>query len=622
MKKHILVPTVITLVLLTGCNYNDDNFEGLKDAAKPANVMSLDYTLTETDYDAIGDFAKANKYLLSVDQADNYFPAWLLKKYYAADPTSVVRVTFNCATSNSDLNVKYAGLDKNEDYSTIHGEGKYAPFLNTATENDANLIACLLAKGDNYKSPKEGDIVIVGYDFNDKAVIQNGSTPVLGYDFEEISKTGDVTSLSGGWYLSAPDDCKWKVYSDKVTKNQYAQFSAYKTTEETIGWLITPAIEIEGNDKKFAFDVVASHWNADCLSVLISTDFDGKDVAAANWVDVTSNFATKNNSLGSAGTMSLSDYAGKKIRIAFKYVGDGANNKTTTYQIDNVVVGKDIVVPVSGSASKCKVFVCQTAGTWAVAPATSWIDDVHYMTDGDYALFGLKNMRFDDSNKPESYLPTKVKLETSNAMLKDGATKTIIYRYYSNEVKTAYARASVFKYSAVESRWIWNGVHPVVRQYAFDGTKWMFDPSTTIILKAKDDATKAFYQYITDWVKDNKGTEYVTSYGNNDYYYGGSAYNNNFDFRPASWKAQNAVDYGEKSNDELNKIMYGRLPEAFIPGLEHFYGDAAPVEGVNVIYTVNFSIYDGSATKPWTIQYEVKEKGKFTYIEDSLKEVK
>lgn len=622
------MPAVATLMLLTGCNYNDRNFDGLEELVEPTNVMSLDYTLTDADYEAIGDFAKANKYLFSVEQADSYFPSWLLKNYYAADPTSVVRVTFNCATSNSDLVVRYAGLDENEDYAAVYGEGKYAPFLNSLTENDGNLITCLLAKKeDAYKSPQEGDIAIIGYDFNDKANIQNGSAPLFGYDFEDISKTGNVTSISGGWYLSAPDDCAWKVYSDKNTKNQYAQFSAFKTTEETVGWLVTPAIKIEGTDKKFAFDIAASYWDADCLSILISTDFDGKNVAAATWNDVTSNFVipqpAKSSPMATAGTMSLSEYAGKKIRIAFKYVGDGSANKTTTYQIDNIVIGKDIVVPVSGSTSRCKVLVCKTAGTWEAVPSTLWGDDLHYMTEADYTSFGLKNMRFDDSNKPESYLPTKVKVETNDVMLKDGATKTIVYRYYSKELKTTYARASVLTYSAMEGRWIWNGVRPVVRQYAFDGTKWMFDPSTTITLKAKgDQATSDFYQYITDWVKENKGTEYIGSHGDSEYYYGGSAYNNNFDFRPSAWKSQNAAEYGNKSDDELKKLMYGRLPEAFVPGLEKFYGDAAPVEGVNVIYTVNFLVYDGSATTNWTIKYEVKEKGKFTYIEDSLQEVK
>lgn len=40
--------------------------------------------------------------------------------------------------------------------------------------------------------------------------------------------------------------------------------------------------------------------------------------------------------------MNLDDYADKTIHIAFHYTGDPEEGKTTSYQIDNIVVGKDI----------------------------------------------------------------------------------------------------------------------------------------------------------------------------------------------------------------------------------------------------------------------------------------
>lgn len=43
--------------------------------------------------------------------------------------------------------------------------------------------------------------------------------------------------------------------------------------------------------------------------------------------------------------------------------------------------------------------------------------------------------------------------------------------------------------------------------------------------------------------------------------------------------------------------------------------------GVEVTYTVNFSIYDGKDTKQYTIQFLVTGKAVFEYVEDSLKEV-
>lgn len=67
----------------------------------------------------------------------------------------------------------------------------------------------------------------------------------------------------------------------------------------------------------------------------------------------------------------------------------------------------------------------------------------------------------------------------------------------------------------------------------------------------------AFYQAITDWVKENH-SEYVTSYGNNDYYYGGSAYQNNFDFRVSAWQGQGTYD--GMSSDEITALMWSVCP--------------------------------------------------------------
>ena len=68
------------------------------------------------------------------------------------------------------------------------------------------------------------------------------------------------------------------------------------------------------------------------------------------------------------------------------------------------------------------------------------------------------------------------------------------------------------------------------------------------------------------------------------------------------------------SDEDLVKLMFERLPEAFVPALEALYGDANVVSGVEVIYTIYFGVYDGSTTVTWTIQYEVIGKGKFSIL--------
>ena len=46
MNRNLLMPVAVSLILLSGCKYNDDNFEGLDDMTQPTNLMKIEYTLT------------------------------------------------------------------------------------------------------------------------------------------------------------------------------------------------------------------------------------------------------------------------------------------------------------------------------------------------------------------------------------------------------------------------------------------------------------------------------------------------------------------------------------------------------------------------------------------------
>lgn len=53
MNRNLLMPVAVSLILLSGCKYNDDNFEGLDEITQPTNLMKIEYTLTDADYAAI-----------------------------------------------------------------------------------------------------------------------------------------------------------------------------------------------------------------------------------------------------------------------------------------------------------------------------------------------------------------------------------------------------------------------------------------------------------------------------------------------------------------------------------------------------------------------------------------
>lgn len=623
MNRNLLMPVAVSLILLSGCKYNDDNFEGLDEMTQPTNLMKIEYTLTDADYAAIStnstneeiagkDFAKdlanvkTNMYLTEKITGATYIPAFLLDKYYTADKGSSAKITYKYKEAMSALLSEYASVKylkpTDADYKLVYGENAFAPYLNEKTEGQMYKML-----NENFKDAEKGTAVFVDYK-SGEGQLEN---PLMWQDFEALP-TGDLTELKG-WFLSSVGGTEWKVTS--YDDNQYVQYSANKMEGECIAWMVTPAVSVVAGDY-LGFDVTVGYYNANCLSVLISEDFDGKDVKAAHWTDVTSDFniPTKPTSgygtFASAGKVSLSAYAGKKVYVAFKYVGDGANKKTTTYQIDNIMVGTSIPAnSLSTPAYAVKVY-----------DGKSWKDksgDVYVPTYADYGDMGQSKRYFTSEVPAVTYLPAY--LSKMVAYPVDGDARVVIYRYYNGTELKIYS--DEYTYSAETARWSLNTrIVDKTEQFVLSDGKWNFDPSTVITLKAKGDAeTSTFYQTIVDWVKENY-SEYVTSYGNNEYYYGSSAYQNNFDFRPDKWKVQNPAAYGTMSDDDLKKLMFERLPEAFLPALQSLYGDADVVEGVDVIYTINFGIYDGSDAQ-YTIKYKVTGKGQFEYVVDSLKKV-
>ena len=551
---------------------------------------------------------KTNMYLTEKITGADYIPAFLLDKYYTADKGSSAKITYKYKEAMSSLLSEYASVKylkpTDAEYKLVYGENAFAPYLNEKTEGQMSKIL-----NEKFKDAEKGTAVFVDYKLGEGQL----ENPLMWQNFEALP-TGDLKELKG-WFISSTGDTQWKVTS--YDDNQYVQYSANGTKGACVGWMVTPAISVTAGDY-LAFDVTVGYYNASCLSVLISENFDGKNVGTANWVDVTSDFSipTKPTSgygtFASAGKVSLSAYAGKKVYVAFKYEGDGANKKTTTYQIDNIMVGTSI--PANSLSTPTYAVKVYDGKNWK-----NKSNNVYVLTYADYGDMGQSKRYFTSDVPAVNYLPAY--LSKMVAYPVDGDARVVVYRFYNGKALNIYS--DEYTYSAEKARWELNTrIVDKTEQFVLSDGKWNFDPSTVVTLKAEKGNVEAaaFYQAITDWVKENH-PEYVTSYGNNDYYYGGSAYNNNFDFRPSAWKAQNASAYGSMSDADLTKLMFERLPEAFLPGLKAIYGSADVVEGVDVFYTINFAIYDGSSTTQYTIKYKVTGKGQFEYVADSLKKV-
>ena len=625
MNKKIIYSLSAAALLLVGCDYNEKNFGDLEEGV--TNIVKIEYTLSDADYATISadktniDIAeeagakkdlenvKTNMYLTEKVPGATYIPAFLASTYYTADNGSSIKVTYKYKEAMSALLSKYASVKylklTDDDYKLIYGDKAFAPYL--SAKNESQLTKAL---NENFKEAEAGTVVFAEYRMGEGQL----GNPMIWEGFESMA--ADNLDKLDGWFISAPEDFKWKVTS--YNDNQYVQYSANKSESECVAWMVTPAIAATV-DNYFSFDLAVGYYNANCLSVLISDNFNGKDVAAANWTDVTADFTipTKPTSgystMASAGKVSLAAYAGKKVYVAFKYVGDGTQKKTTTYQIDNVMVGSSI--PEETTSTPTYAVKVYDGKAWKAQDS-----NVYVLTYDDYAQMGQSKQRYFTGDVPAAnYLPAYLSKKVEYPLNDDA--RVVVYRYYNGSALKIYSDEYV--YSSETAKWGLNTrIVDMTEQFVLADGKWNYDPSTVIDLPVvKNDPVSAlYYQTMVDWVSANH-SEYVSGYKNNDYYFGSSAYQCNFDFRVATWKSSMPSVYGTMSDDEVKKLMWERLPDAFIHALEKLHTDAAPVAGVDVIYTFNFGIYDG-ANSNWTIQYKVTAPGKFEYVENSLKEVK
>lgn len=168
---------------------------------------------------------------------------------------------------------------------------------------------------------------------------------VITYDLNETFDGTTITSptptpidLAGWTVVAQTGNEQWEGRT--FSGNNYARASAYQASPaNVVTWLVTPSLNLS-QDKYLSFDTEWAFWVHDAVTVWVSTDFNGSNVATANWQQLTATIATQADgqyTWVSSGNIDLSAYTGSNVRIGFKYTGDATTN-TTTYDVDNVKV--------------------------------------------------------------------------------------------------------------------------------------------------------------------------------------------------------------------------------------------------------------------------------------------
>lgn len=412
------------------------------------------------------------------------------------------------------------------------------------------------------------------------------------------------------------------------TKYGYMKASARKNNIDyaSESWLISPSVSLAGvKEPKLNFDHVTRFGDfQNDLSLWVSVD-------GGNFVSLTIPAYSSGSDWNfvNSGDIDLSAYAGKTIKLGFKYKSDTTG--AATWEVKNVSITGMIASSRAAASGVRPAAAGRIETRYAVYAydGKKWgeAEKVTIVNPADYEEMGAPNKGYFTSSVPAAdYLPQFLHLKYPYAQESD--TLMVVY-HYSNKTTL---KADEYVFAGGVWKYNTQPVTAVTEQYALAEDGWVYSPDVTITLTPGRNAGTGHFQALTDWVWENidkkegaaeKGDGYVTSYGNNDYYYGGSEYQNNFDFRPSKWKEQMNEAYGKMSDEELTELMWERLPEGMQHMLEAMYPDAQLTD-VPVHYVLKFGVYGiegSSATKYYSIRFKLTGKGEFSYVENSLKEI-
>lgn len=614
MKKNLL-KSIIGVTLLWACNPMEDVYQNLDNTQEPYKE-SVEYTLTAADYTTASNvalslaenasdsaLAKAIKSQQAFNQrfrGSDVIPEFLGQIFPALSKGSQATVTYNQMNDlpQEVLDLSELYIFSTTDYQNLWGSSSL--YVETFTPSKSPEENIPLFLNSLFPNDTDGRYRFVSYNYSENEPITTGG---LVTKFMEDWSTGVVNDNIGGDWINV-DNIGTKAWLYKsYNNNLYAQMSSFNSGQENEVWLIRSFDNLDTIPMPtLSFDVKVGYWNADCLSVLVSEDFDGNpnNINSATWLDITSNFdlpqepTTGYGNFVNAGSYDLSNYKGKTIYIGFKYTGNGTDNSaTTTYQLDNIQIADNTTVYTIESFSRYFAVYKKDRGSWTNE------NGIIVLQDADYQTMGVSYIPDDNDN---FYLSQFLTL--NYPYLPDGSKKTIAYLNGTTKVAAK-------QFIKVEG--VWQPVSYVetkTDKFFNNGTTWFFDPTVYLTPVSSD------YQLLVDWVYEHHDRSYGSSYGNDEFYYGASAYYSNWDLRLSKRTQYNIPGFDSGTEEEKIALTWERLEEGLRILLSLKYPDAVKdIDGFPVYYWVDIKVYQNDLTTGYYKGIFQKTSDEFPYFE-------
>lgn len=168
-------------------------------------------------------------------------------------------------------------------------------------------------------------------------------TVYLTQDFSTLVKYADVSTLAGWKTYPQAGTKTW--YGNEVSGRKWVQATAYNSGQASvITWMIAPVIDLTlATQPYLVFESADGYDNGATMKLYFSTNYDGSATPwNFTWTErsftLPASTASGYSQFVSSGQIDLSTWKGSQLWIAWVY--DGGTNRTTTWEVDNVIVAE------------------------------------------------------------------------------------------------------------------------------------------------------------------------------------------------------------------------------------------------------------------------------------------
>lgn len=603
-----------------------------------------------------------NQSFASEAEARKYIPSLLSSSsfpYFSMNNESSIKVTYNLSTNQpAEVKAINGGVlsytVSEADYQTAWGSeddfiGSFAPAVTAAS----NLPAILK---NAYADATAGQYAVVSYkEASTNPVFGNvGEEPAPEWEMSSVlgkaalndvvEVNGVITAINSRGFILSDASGSILCYQASGFDMNAVKIGNQITLNGTIGSYnkgfqiaITPdSYTIEGEDTAFKYPTPKTVTGADMDAAIKRTDnalaeyvtFTAKASVSGNYY----NFLVDGAEASQGSGYMVPDNIRALISNGETYTICGYFITISGGKYYNVVItsvngktGASAPVrraPAAEVPSESKNAIYYFNGSaWSVPSSTV------VLQPADYTAMG-SNYGNLSGTQPQQYLPTY--LSQTFPYAGEETAEIVVYKYYDGSATSFRAT----QYVMTAGVWAEN-TGASVDQFTKQRGNWVYNPSVVVTLpySRNTDPSYTYFMACMNWVFDNvtkklypdatpangsrPGPPFIDYRGNAEFYSGTSAYYGNVDVRAVTAKnnaPEGYTGYDGLTDDEIVMLVKKRFCVETMPGaLSALHPDAAPVDGMEVTYTINFTAYDGAPVET-TVVYKVVGPAKFEYV--------